>query len=276
MARFRWVECQFKSLATCPRSEDHLEKLLASLPQSLDETYERMLSKIDIASIEYARQILMWLCFAKRPLSVREIIDGVVVELGDNARVNLKRRLHDEDDILQICPGFIDIETFPEYMLKEHGQGTMTRTLRIAHYSFQEHLESDRIRQQAGAIFSMQSCPSNLEGTQIWLVYLLGTVLSDAELTAAMLEKYPFAEYAARYWYEHYKSSDEGVLPVDPVVLRFFEGENAAFQNWIRMHDPDGAYSGIDFGRGAAPPVYYASLLGLRFVVHGLLDMKKE
>src|ERR1700722_16401845 len=123
---------------------------------------------------------------------------------------------------------------------------------------------------------SMQSSTSNLEATQICLVYLLGTVLSDAELTAAMLEKYPFAEYAARYWYEHYKSSDEGGLPVDPVVLRFFEGENAAFQNWIRMHDPDGAYSGIDFGRGAAPPVYYASLLGLRFVVHGLLDMKKE
>src|SRR5271155_3781280 len=110
VTRFRWVECQFKSLETCPRSEYHLEKLLTSLPQSLDETYQRMLSNIDAASIEYAKRILMWLCFAKRPMTVREVIDRVVVELGDSPKVNLKRRLQDENDILQICPGFIDID----------------------------------------------------------------------------------------------------------------------------------------------------------------------
>ncbi|KAF9780665.1 hypothetical protein IL306_000013 [Fusarium sp. DS 682] len=38
---FRWVECQFKALANCPQSEDLLERLLDSLPQTLDETYER-------------------------------------------------------------------------------------------------------------------------------------------------------------------------------------------------------------------------------------------
>ena len=238
-----------------------------------------MLSKIDVASIEYARLILMWLCFAKRPLTVQEVIDGVVVELGDNARVNLKRRLQDEEDILQICPGFIDIETLSEYMDDHDDEETMIRTLRIAHYSVQEYLESDRIRQQAAAIFSMQSATSNLEATQICLVYLLDTVLSDGELAAATLDKYPFAGYAARYWYEHYKSCDEGVFPVDPVVMRLFEGENVAFQNWVRIHKPDRLHGKRDFGRDAddiAPQVYYASLLGLRFVLQRLLDMKKE
>jgi ankyrin repeat protein len=238
-----------------------------------------MLSKIDVASIEYARLILMWLCFAKRPLTAQEVIDGVVVELGDNARVNLKRRLQDEDDILQICPGFIDIEAFPNDIPNEYGHDRMARTLRIAHYSVQEYLQSDRIRQQGAAIFSMQSATSNLEATQICLVYLLGTVFPDAELSAATLARYPFAEYAATYWYEHYKSSDERVFPVDPIVMRFFKGESSAFQNWIRMHDPDRPYESPNFERDAddiASPVYYASLLGLRFVLHELLDLEKE
>jgi hypothetical protein len=264
-----------------------------------------MLCKIDVASIEYARKILMWLCFAKRPLTVPEVIDGLVVELGNNARVNLakrpltvpevidglvvelgnnarvnlKRRLQDENDILQICPGFIDIGLSPDEIPKEYGEDVMSRTVRIAHYSVQEYLESDRIRQQKAAMFSMQSATSNLEATQICLVYLLGTVLLDVELTAATLDKYPFATYAATYWYKHYKSGDERVSPMDPFVMRLFQGENGAFQNWTRIHDPDRLYHPQDFRRDAdaiASSVYYASLLGLRCVLDGLFGMKKQ
>jgi len=41
----------------------------------------------------------------------QKVINGLVVELGDNPRVNFKRRLQDEYNIIQICPDFIDIET---------------------------------------------------------------------------------------------------------------------------------------------------------------------
>ncbi|KAJ0343153.1 hypothetical protein COL922a_000481 [Colletotrichum nupharicola] len=43
---FRWVECQFKALGSCPVSPHNLSKLLESLPKTLDETYERMLLDI--------------------------------------------------------------------------------------------------------------------------------------------------------------------------------------------------------------------------------------
>jgi hypothetical protein len=105
--RFRWVECQFKSLKSCPRSEYHLKRLLTSLPQSLDETYKRMLLNIDSTVMEDARRVLMWLCFTKRPLTIRELIDGIAIELGDDAGLDRDRRLCDKNDILQICPGFI-------------------------------------------------------------------------------------------------------------------------------------------------------------------------
>jgi hypothetical protein len=34
----------------------------------------------------------------------QKVINGLVVELGDNPRGNFKRRLQDEYNIIQICP----------------------------------------------------------------------------------------------------------------------------------------------------------------------------
>jgi ankyrin repeat protein len=255
----------------CPRSEDHLEKLLISLPHSLDETYERMLNNIDITSVEYAKRILMWLCFAKRPMRVREVIDGVVVELGDNPKLNFKRRLQDEYDILQICPGFIEVSL--------DRRDKTARTLRIAHYSVQEYLESDRIRQQAGAIYSMQSTISHVEAAQICLIYLFHVTNSDSRLTEATLNAFPLAQYSAEYWYEHYKNCEEAATQVDPFVMQLFGGQPNAFKNWIRIHNPEDFLSYNAFEKRSddiMSPVYCASLLGLNFVLRGLLQLKKE
>src|ERR1700733_3171502 len=58
-------------------------QMLTSLLPSLDEAYERRLSKIDADSIKHAQLILARLCFTKRPLVAREVIDGLAVKLGD-------------------------------------------------------------------------------------------------------------------------------------------------------------------------------------------------
>ncbi|KAH7150171.1 ankyrin repeat-containing domain protein [Dactylonectria estremocensis] len=96
---FRWVECQFKALASCPESEDLLGPLLNSLPKILDETYERMLNNILLALRDYAQQILVMLCFAKRPLTVAELMEGIAVQLGDSPAFNPNRRLENIDAI---------------------------------------------------------------------------------------------------------------------------------------------------------------------------------
>ncbi|RYP57562.1 hypothetical protein DL770_010640 [Monosporascus sp. CRB-9-2] len=126
---FRWVECQFKALISCPQSEDLLDQLLESLPETLDETYERMLENIPRTSQAYARQMLVLLCGAKRPLTVSELIDGIAVEINDTPSFNVKRRLKDANAIQQVCPGFIESAADPE---------TQSVTVRIAHFSVQE------------------------------------------------------------------------------------------------------------------------------------------
>ncbi|KAF1977277.1 hypothetical protein BU23DRAFT_453456 [Bimuria novae-zelandiae CBS 107.79] len=54
---FRWAACQLNSLAKC-RNRATLRKALATLPLTLDQTYERILSAISEADSEYAIRIV--------------------------------------------------------------------------------------------------------------------------------------------------------------------------------------------------------------------------
>ncbi|KAF4966721.1 hypothetical protein FSARC_5636 [Fusarium sarcochroum] len=106
---FRWVECQFKELASCPRSEDLLEKRLASLPPTLDKTYAHLLSRISHDHRDYARKILALFCCAERPLTVDELAIAVAFHPEDNPKFNAKRKLEDVNAILEACPSFVEI-----------------------------------------------------------------------------------------------------------------------------------------------------------------------
>ena len=86
MSRFRWVECHITALYDCSGSKRLLDKLLSSLPATLDKTYERMLCSISPESAADARPVLTLLCCAMRPLTAEEVIDAVAVELGNDPR----------------------------------------------------------------------------------------------------------------------------------------------------------------------------------------------
>lgn len=67
--RFRWAVCQLDMLGEC-RSKASLRRSLATLPPTLDKTYDRILSSISEVDSQYAIPILQWLAFSARPLSI--------------------------------------------------------------------------------------------------------------------------------------------------------------------------------------------------------------
>ncbi|MCJ1430068.1 hypothetical protein MMC29_007983, partial [Sticta canariensis] len=266
---FRWVDCQFRSLQFCPCSEAHLDCLLNSLPQSLDETYQRMLCNIDHELVEDARRILTLLCFAVRPLSVPELIDGVAVEINDPPGLNYKCRLQNFSDLHTICPGLIDINLRTSQATKTDHEDS-TPTVQIAHFSVQEYLESKRIRHQKAAIFSLTSLTAHSEIAQICLVYLLEPGLSRSRLDRSVVEKYPLAKFSAKYWNQHYQNTVQPTTRLNEFVLRLFQNRDS-FVNWIKLHDVDDPwFEPITFNRKSediAAPIYYASLLGLDHIL---------
>ncbi|KAL9100680.1 MAG: hypothetical protein Q9163_003967 [Psora crenata] len=271
---FRWVECQIKSLQSCPRSEYHLDHLLSSLPQSLDETYERMLCNIDHYLIEDARRILTLLCFASRPLTVQELIDGVAVEIKDSPGLNRKRRLQDSNSIREVCGGFIGNGPGTDHMNETYHKEELTRTVRIAHFSVQEYLESERIRHSKAAVFSLASVTAHAEIAQVCLNYLLEHDLSSSTLDYSLLEEFPLAQFAAMYWHHHYQNTANPAPGLDDLVSRLFQRQDS-FTTWVKLHDVDRPWdTSINFRRALDDipvPEYYASLLGLDQALHDLI-----
>jgi hypothetical protein len=79
--RFRWVFCQLETLRHClPAS---VRRTLGELPESLDETYERILQGIKKPNRDHARRRFKCLVVAVRPLPIEELAEVLTVDFDD-------------------------------------------------------------------------------------------------------------------------------------------------------------------------------------------------
>ena len=225
-----------------------------------------MLCNIDQDSIEDARRMLTLLCFASRPLSVPELIDGIAVETTEPTGLNKDRRFQDYNDINEICPGFTSLSVAADDELP---------TVQIAHFSVQEYLESGRIRHEKARIFGLISVIAHEEIAQICLIYLLEPNLSSPELGPNIHEEYPLAQFAARFWYDHYESTATPAPKSDTLISRLFQ-HRESFKTWIELHDMDDPQNIYGYILHTTSPVYYASLLGLEQTLYELFDTKHQ
>lgn len=60
--------CQLDAIGKCSKL-DVLQKMLRSLPKSLEETYERILTNIETENRHDAIKLLHWAAFSARPVS---------------------------------------------------------------------------------------------------------------------------------------------------------------------------------------------------------------
>ncbi|ETS85999.1 hypothetical protein PFICI_04024 [Pestalotiopsis fici W106-1] len=259
---FRWVECQLKALLTCPNSEYFLDQLLESLPETLDETYTRMLQNIPSMYKHDARQMLAILSCAMRPLTVPELIDALATETSENPRFNSKRRLKSLDSIQKLCPGFTEIDTHP---------GNGVQTVRLAHFSVLEYLESERDAQNGQvAFFKLCRQDANNLMAYVCLTVLLEPGLAECEQQIESIRsQYPLVEYAAEYWPCHLQEGKGSDL-VEKQVMRLFLETNGAFDTWAGIHGPFGHFDSKWYHWSS--PAYVASLLGYHSVITAMLN----
>lgn len=270
--RFRYIECQFNALRRA-KNRNQLDECLRTLPRDLDETYERILCSIDSDYVEDVRRVLTVLCYSRRPVTVEELIDAHAVDLSEPPHLDREGRSYEQDDLVDICLGLIEIAS------AEDDDGQPTLIVRIAHFSVQEYLQSDRILRQNSRIFAMQSTTGNTEIALICLVYLLEPALSREPSDETKPTLFPFARFAATHWFYHYANSGEEKKKTEPFVLKLFKDE-MAFVTWIRLHDiPNPWQEEVNYDllkTKFASPVYYAALLGLEFVLNSILRIHTE
>jgi hypothetical protein len=111
--RFRWVFCQLDALQHC--FPPNLRQYLNELPETLDETYERILKGINKAQKDNAHRLLQCLTVAVRPLLVEELaellaFDFQVTTSGGVPTLKEDWRWDDEEEaVLSTCSSLITI-----------------------------------------------------------------------------------------------------------------------------------------------------------------------
>src|ERR1700727_1950832 len=195
MYRFRWVFCQLETLRHC--FPPNLRRFLNELPESLDETYERILRGINKAQKEDARRLLQCLTVAARPLRVEELAELLAFDFQATSERGIPTLREDwrwndqEEAVLSTCSSLITIV-----------RNGKSRVVQFSHFSVKEYLTSPRLAQSRGDV-SRFHIDLNAAHT-ILAQACLGTLLRLDEHTNSTGSKgLPLAAYAAQHWVEH-------------------------------------------------------------------------
>src|SRR6266404_1063740 len=261
-SRFRWVYCQLETLRQClPQS---VRRTLNELPESLDDTYERVMMEIKKTNQAHAYRMLQALAVAVRLLSVAELAELLAFDF-ETANCGIPKlksdwRWTDHDQaVLSTCSSLITVVP---------NQGS--RIVQFSHFSVKEFLMSDRLAFSRSDIsrYHISLNDAHTVLAQACLSVLLQDPKVDSGASSA-----PLLHYAAKHWVVHAQVENVASRIRDGVVY-IFDPEKSYFEQWVQLHDADADTiyrQDIEDLVSGARPMYYAALCGLHDAVEHLL-----
>ena len=270
--RFRWIFCQLEVLRDClPAS---VQRTLKALPESLDETYERILKEIKKPNRGLAQRVLQCLVVAIRPLRVTELAEVLAVDFEDSEgipRLNADWRWEDQEQALLIaCSSLIAIV--------ETGH---LRVVQFSHFSVKEFLTSSRLSTASGEVSAYRI---DLENAHAILAQAcLGVLLQTRKIDGDTSKDHPLARYAAQHWATHAQFRDVSSR-LQQGMKYLFDADKPHFGVWLALFDIDSepVYD-TTFGyfahgtKSPAAPLYYAALCGFHdLVVHLIVQSLQD
>jgi ankyrin repeat protein len=258
--RFRWVFCQLETLQQClPQS---LRRTLNELPDSLDETYERVMMEIKRANQSHAYRMLQCLTVAIRPLSVAELAELLAFDFdeakGGIPKLNSNWRWEDhEQAVLSTCSSLITV-------VPNDG----SPVVQFSHFSVKEFLMSDRL---ATSRRDISQYHISLEDAHTLLTQAsLSILLRDPDVNAPA-DSAPLAGYAAEHWVTHAQVKNV-VARVRDGMECLFDPDKPYFEAWVQLHDigPDIYFKTPPDPEPGVRPLYYAALGGFHKLVEHL------
>ena len=263
--------CQLETLRHClPPS---VQRTLDELPESLDETYERIIKDIKKPNRDHALRILQCLVVAIRPLQVDELAEVLVVDFDDAEgmpKLNPNWRWEDQEQaLLSSCSSLIAVV-----------ESDKSRIVQFSHFSVKEFLTSTRLATSSGVVSHYHIA---VEPAHIILAQACLSVLtrSDDHVQEHVQEHdvmnhSPLAIYAAEHWVAHVQLG-KALSCLQKAIETLFDPYKPHFRAWLQLHDIDTNSPEAFFHpftsiyRFSATPLYYAALLGFQDLVEHLI-----
>ena len=252
--RFRWVFCQLAVLQHCLAPS--IRQTLDQLPQTLDETYARVLSQIPQGSQDHAHRMLQCLMVAIRPLRVEELAELLAFEFKAEGAVPKYRkdwRPNDQvDAVLSTCSSLISIVDDNDFQV-----------VQFSHFSVKEFLMSNRLGDYSH--YQILPRPAHTILAQACLGCLLHL---DAHDDDRIVKGFPLAEYAAKHWITHAQFEDVASF-VKGGMETLFDCDKPHFGAWVGIYNMDEEPSSESPSK-IPTPLYYSSLCGFSDLVEHL------
>jgi ankyrin repeat protein len=235
----------------------NLRQFLNKLPDTLDETYERMLRGINKAQADEAYRLLQCLTVAARPLRVEELAELLAFDFQASTPGGIPTLKEDwrwddqEQAILSTCSSLI--------IIIPNGD---SRVVQFSHFSVKEYLTSPRLaRSPYGDVsrFHINLEPAHTIMAQACLATLLRLDEHDGISDA----KRSLVNYAAQYWVEH-AQFEKVSSRVRDGMDDLFDSSKPHFAAWLQVHDIDEPWSVFASGYPdrLGSPLYYAAFCG--------------
>lgn len=265
--RFRWVFCQLEILSQSFPSS--VRRILKELPESLDQTYERILKEIRKANRKHAYRLLQCLVAAIRPLHPHELAEVLAVDFdaGGIPMLDPGLRWSDHNEaVLSACSSLVTIV--------EDGD---SQIVQFSHFTVKEFLLSNRLAESSKDVSRYYI---HLEAAHTVLAQAcLGVLLQlDDSVDRNSIKSFPLARYAARYWVKHAQFGRVSSR-IEEGMDSLFDGDKPYFSAWLwifNKDDPHHCLSSLRPSKPDAVPLYYATLHGFRDLVERLLSKHPE
>jgi len=247
-----------------------VRRILNELPESLDQTYERVLREIRKANQGHAYRPLQCLVAAVRPLRVEELAEvlAVDIEVEGTPMLNPGWRWSDHQEaVLSACSSLVTI-------VKDGD----SRIVQFSHFSVKEYLTSNRLAESSRDVsrYHIRLVAAHTILAQACLGVLLRLGDDDDQNS---IQNFPLARYAAEYWVKHAQFENVSSQIEDGMDC-LFDVENPYFATWLWIYNEDERgtrlSSSMHPSEPEAGPLYHAALHGFRNLVGRLLAKHPE
>lgn len=251
--RFLLTELHLKSLVELDNPKAVIQAL-GRLPVELEASYDDAISRIERQPDQHrnrAKQVLSWISFTLRPLTVTELRQALAVELG--SREMDKSGLPALTRLVSVCAGLVAVDR-------------QSQVIRLVHETTQDYFAKNRLK-----LFPR----AQQEISKICLTYLsfdalaTGPCSTDREMESR-LRGLPLFDYAAHHWGDHVRESDDD--SVQDLTLQLLENNAKLMSSVQRWCYP--IIQGREYIRRfskALSGIHIASVFGLESIILELL-----
>ncbi|KAG9756460.1 hypothetical protein KCU73_g4910, partial [Aureobasidium melanogenum] len=250
---FRWVTCQLDTLENCLDLKD-LRNALDDLPDGLNETYSRILARVDARNHEKATAMLQLLIWGLGELTLNQFVDALAIRRGEGGLYyDPGNKMPVPTEIVKILPGLVILDA--EYLTSD-----------CVHETFKPSLEKLNAHIAISDMCIAQFYSSHLDS------HLLSD-LENSEETDSRTRGLPyFIEYSV-CWAEHARIAQTDKSALERIFKLLTTGLHPSSPCTRCMQLTDKKYFAIPRGEiGDMSALFFASLCGLDRVVSRLLE----